>query len=266
MAYQISGSEELIDETDKYVFTIFEPKEQVAEEVSLDRHQTYFVHSGKLEIEFISGDSKEKLALEEGSGITITAGTNYKRQIKEGSIIFFIAGIETSPGTSIKIILEDEQGNKTEKNISKYDLTQPKNIKKPWGSESWIIWSKEFYVMKIIKMNEGNKSSLQLHRNKLETNYLLEGKANVVDGFKVDLNLSEEEMQSSINGVDFNQYKELKTQGMHWTSKPGTVHRVIAETNYLAYEVSTPELDDVTRLEDDSQRNSGRIEEEHREK
>ena len=42
------------------------------------------------------------------------------------------------------------------------------------------------------------------------------------------------------------------------------IHRVISVVDYLAYEVSTPELDDVIRLADDSGRKSGRIDKEHR--
>ena len=38
---------------------------------------------------------------------------------------------------------------------------------------------------------------------------------------------------------------------------------MIAEKDYTAIEVSTPELDDVIRWQDDSNRNHGRIEKEH---
>ena len=48
-----------------------------------------------------------------------------------------------------------------------------------------------------------------------------------------------------------------------WTSSPGMLHRVIAETDYTSIEVSTPELDDVVRWEDDTARGNGRIAAEH---
>jgi mannose-6-phosphate isomerase len=41
------------------------------------------------------------------------------------------------------------------------------------------------------------------------------------------------------------------------------VHRVEAITDLILVEVSTPELDDVVRIEDDMGRGSGRIEAEH---
>jgi hypothetical protein len=42
------------------------------------------------------------------------------------------------------------------------------------------------------------------------------------------------------------------------------VHRVYSEADYIAYEVSTPELDDVVRVQDDKNRPSGLIIEEHK--
>jgi mannose-6-phosphate isomerase len=44
---------------------------------------------------------------------------------------------------------------------------------------------------------------------------------------------------------------------------PKTIHRLRALTDMLFFEVSTPFLDDVIRLQDDAQRANGRIETEH---
>ena len=44
---------------------------------------------------------------------------------------------------------------------------------------------------------------------------------------------------------------------------PGNIHRIQAITDILLYEVSTPHLDDVVRLQDDNKRPDGRIKEEH---
>jgi len=48
-----------------------------------------------------------------------------------------------------------------------------------------------------------------------------------------------------------------------FTVAPPKKHRVIAITDIILQEVSTPEVDDVIRIEDDSQRGDGRIDSEH---
>ena len=42
------------------------------------------------------------------------------------------------------------------------------------------------------------------------------------------------------------------------------MHRVYSESDYTAYEVSTPQLDDVIRVKDENKRPSGLIESEHK--
>ena len=46
--------------------------------------------------------------------------------------------------------------------------------------------------------------------------------------------------------------------------KPNTIHRIKALTNLILYEASTPELDDVIRISDDSDRKHGLIKKEHK--
>ena len=48
------------------------------------------------------------------------------------------------------------------------------------------------------------------------------------------------------------------------TIKPNTIHRIKALTNLILYEASTPELDDVIRISDDSDRKHGLIKKEHK--
>ena len=56
---------------------------------------------------------------------------------------------------------------------------------------------------------------------------------------------------------------KTRVTGSGWSSPPGELHRVIARRDYTAIEVSTPELDDVIRWQDDTGRGHGRIESEH---
>lgn len=51
--------------------------------------------------------------------------------------------------------------------------------------------------------------------------------------------------------------------GDSFTVIPLRKHRIIAKTDVILQEVSTPDVDDVTRIADDTGRGDGRIESEH---
>lgn len=121
-------------------------------------------------------------------------------------------------------------------------------VSKPWGYEVWLELN-EFYVYKIIHMVKGHRSSLQSHELKYETNFVIEGEAEVL------LENDSGELESRIYKV-----------GEGWTVPTGRKHRVIAKTTYTALEVSTPHLDDVIRYEDDANRDDGKIDGEHQDK
>lgn len=118
-------------------------------------------------------------------------------------------------------------------------------VDKPWGYEQWLELN-EFYAFKLIFMKAGNQSSLQYHEHKYETNYVIKGKAKLV---YEDSNKELKEMEIEA--------------GDGWSVPIGKIHRVIAIEDYIALEVSTPHLNDVIRLEDDTNRKNGKIREEH---
>ena len=118
-------------------------------------------------------------------------------------------------------------------------------VDKPWGEEKWLELNK-YYAYKLIAMKKGCKSSLQLHEFKYESNFVIQGEAEV---------LLENENGELVS--------KIFKAGEGWTVPIGRVHRVIAHTDYMALEVSTPHLNDVVRLEDDSKRESGKITGEH---
>lgn len=102
-----------------------------------------------------------------------------------------------------------------------------KVVTKPWGREIW--WAEtDRYLGKRIEVKAGHALSLQFHHQKLETLYLVSGRAR----FHVD-------------GTDF----EAPT-GSALTLPPRTVHRIEAIDDVVLIEVSTPDPDDVVRLED----------------
>jgi mannose-6-phosphate isomerase len=105
-------------------------------------------------------------------------------------------------------------------------------VQKPWGHE--LIWAKtERYVGKILHIKAGEALSLQYHRVKDETLMVLSGRMQLIhfeDG---------QEPRTTVLEAQ---------QPFHVT--PGLRHRMIAVTDVDVLEVSTPELDDVVRLED----------------
>jgi mannose-6-phosphate isomerase-like protein (cupin superfamily) len=104
-------------------------------------------------------------------------------------------------------------------------------VDKPWGYE--LIWAQtERYVGKILHIKKGESLSYQYHRIKDETVRLISGLM---------------EMDLETNGVRSN--TRLKP-GDCLHIPPGMKHRMIAVEDCDVFEVSTPELDDVVRLED----------------
>lgn len=110
-------------------------------------------------------------------------------------------------------------------------------INKPWGYE--LIWAHAAeYVGKKLYIKAGNRLSLQHHRVKEETILVLKGTLTLLIGSSSSLDLSTETV--------------ILNEGDSYHIAPGTVHRFIADKeDVVLIEVSTPELDDVIRHEDD---------------
>jgi mannose-6-phosphate isomerase len=115
-------------------------------------------------------------------------------------------------------------------------------VTKPWGKEIWLTGpERRDYCMKRIHINAGHQTSLQYHREKFETNVVIEGNIELIG----------------------ESYNELVAAPAFVNIAPPTVHRVRALSDIVLIEASTAHLDDVVRLQDDSNRPSGRIEDEH---
>ena len=87
---------------------------------------------------------------------------------------------------------------------------------------------------KLLFVKAGESLSLQFHNVKDEAWYVLEGRA------KLELGAPGERVLSS----------EVVGRGAAFHLSPGTVHRLSAVEDTTILEVSTPELEDVVRLED----------------
>jgi mannose-6-phosphate isomerase len=111
-------------------------------------------------------------------------------------------------------------------------LTPIRRVEKPWGFE--IIYAHtDRYVGKILHINAGEALSLQYHERKDETLYLHAGEV---------ILLVEE------NGA---MNERRLGAGESYRIKPFTRHRMIGGPSGCdLLEVSSPEIDDVVRLED----------------
>ena len=113
-----------------------------------------------------------------------------------------------------------------------------KIVEKPWGYEKWIA-NNEHNVVRELLIRKGEAVSLQYHEKKVETLYVIEGKA------LYTLERPGEKRTERVigPGTILNQY-------------PYEIHRQRALEDFRFIEVSTPELEDIIRLEDDYNRGS----------
>lgn len=108
------------------------------------------------------------------------------------------------------------------------DITR---VPKPWGHET--IWARtDTYVGKILHIKAGEALSVQYHNVKDETVYLLSG--NLI--YRIWENDAPKDVDLKI--------------GEAYRITPGTIHQMEAVTDCDILEVSTPQLDDVVRLQD----------------
>ena len=230
---------------------------------SIDFYQnkivTLFILKGNLTVQ----TNNEKIYLQESEGIILSHNSKIKNieSSDKSEILEVISEVEKK-----ELIEKIDTGSIIVENIIKnYKvLKDHKKVSKPWGHELWIVWLKDYHVLKKIYMEKGNKCSLQYHKRKYETNYLRSGKALVIKDLHIDTNHSEDEIKNLVKRKDlFKDFsKEINTEES-FTNIPGEVHRVYSTESYTAFEVSTPELDDVIRISDDAKRKSGRIISEH---
>jgi mannose-6-phosphate isomerase-like protein (cupin superfamily) len=108
---------------------------------------------------------------------------------------------------------------------------QVRRVEKPWGYE--LHWAHtDRYVGKVLHVNAGHALSLQYHNVKDETIYVYSGKL-----------LYEIEQNGELRKIEMKPGDSMRVA-------PKTVHRMTAIEDTDVLEVSTPEIDDVVRLED----------------
>jgi len=111
-----------------------------------------------------------------------------------------------------------------------------KVIDKPWGKEE-LLEINDHYMVKKLTMWKGHRCSLQYHKQKKETIYVLSGQLKIYSG-------------SSENKLAVKIYGPNETI----TLLPGTIHRMEGLEDCVYLEASTPQMDDVVRIQDDYNR------------
>ena len=119
-------------------------------------------------------------------------------------------------------------------NTTKSGWVTPVHVTKPWGKEELIVRTHR-YVMKILTVNPGARLSLQYHKHKMESLYFAEGEGTLTISDEGNVKETREEPIIPGKIIHIN---------------PHTVHTFEAKTKLKMIEVSTPEIDDVVRLED----------------
>jgi quercetin dioxygenase-like cupin family protein len=110
-------------------------------------------------------------------------------------------------------------------------MVEVRRVEKPWGYE--LHWARtERYVGKVLHVNRGHALSLQYHNVKDETIHLWSGKL-----------LFETDEGGMLVGREMQPGESVRV-------RPGTIHRMTAIEDSDILEASTPELDDVVRIED----------------
>lgn len=103
-------------------------------------------------------------------------------------------------------------------------VEKPSIVAKPWGREIFLSCNDK-YVLEIMEINKGERTSLHYHKNRMETFYILSGKLRV-------------------NSKIFH-------TGDVVTFLPKEVHILKAIETTRIIEASTPELKDIVRIRDD---------------
>jgi len=113
-----------------------------------------------------------------------------------------------------------------------FGRAEASRVEKPWGYElRWAVTDR--YLGKVIHVNKGEALSLQYHELKDEFQYVIKG--------SVEMELGTSDAQLTTHRMEAGDTLHIA---------PGTRHRLTALEDTDIFEVSTPEIDDVVRLED----------------
>ncbi len=221
--------------------------------------------------------SYRHLALQDGSAVSLETTTGaysvFVLSLSQGAQLHFSSlgdavlegeavqiehlsvSVRVQGGTARLLLAGSPDARHIAPRIERHSADAIKKVTKPWGHELWIHANHPDYAFKEIFIKAGTKTSLQYHRFKQETNVLFKGHA--VLHYKAD-------ESAPLDHPSTDQMGTLELQPVSSIDvTPLVLHRIEACTDILLYEVSTPFLDDVIRVSDDSNRPDGHIATEH---
>ncbi len=209
--------------------------------LGLESFTVYCIEKAPNTIATVVCAGQERLRLEVDDALQVEGHADCTVEVQAGTVQLLVAGTKICVAPSTTKLRKS---------------AELKKVTKPWGHELWINGEHPGYAFKQIFIRAPHQTSLQFHNFKIETNLLVSGQARLhykkdpaQDNFSVT--------PSDIATVDLNAVSVIDVA-------PPVLHRLEALTDILLYEVSTPHLDDVIRVADDSKRDHGRIEAEHR--
>lgn len=112
-----------------------------------------------------------------------------------------------------------------------------KRVEKPWGYELHFVPEGAPYMGKVLHITAGKRLSLQVHDQKQESWYLLNGKVTMIL----------ENTKGELEAINME-------KGVGYTTAIGQKHRLVGVEDSDVLEVSTPEIGNTFRLEDDYSR------------
>lgn len=116
--------------------------------------------------------------------------------------------------------------------MADHDHLPVRRVQKPWGYEVWFAVT-DLYAGKILHIEAGEELSLQYHERKDEAILVITGELEL-------------ELDSSDGALERHRLQPGQAQRI----EPGRRHRMRAVSTVEICEVSTPDLDDVVRLQD----------------
>lgn len=175
-------------------------------------------------------------------GSALSERTALEISATQGEGYVLVAGCRTpTPGASPNLVI--------------HTASEHYVVNKPWGHELWINGEHPIFSFKEVFIKQGFQTSLQYHNYKVEAALLYSGICDVV--YKANADMSNDDVRPDDLAV-----AQMAVMGKICV-EPKTLHRMRAVTDMYHYEVSTPHLDDVVRVQDDNKRGHGRIKEEH---
>ena len=234
--YKIKFGQNILEKNNFYNYRIIKLKE--TKEIFFAKNKEFTLFFFEVSKPTFIIIEKKRYSVKSGDSFNIR---NYKKvSINTKNSVFFIIN-------SRKNILKKE--------IIKTGYKNHYKVNKPWGYELWITGKKRSYAFKEIKIKKGFQTSLQFHRKKRETNFLFKGKARLI--------YKKTKTKNMIVKEDDLGKKDLKNFSIVNVT-PYVVHRLKALSDIKLFETSTPELDDVVRIKDDTNRRDGKIRSEHK--